>query len=82
MSLFFMRLIESMKKNGVVARNHARLSRSVVLSIAVAKALVSATACVNGKNTFDNVCTSTGRSVNGKNVPLKMNIGVMKRKLG
>jgi len=48
----------------------------------LAKALVTVTAFVSGRNTCANVCTNSGIDVKGKKVPLKRNIGVMKRKFG
>jgi hypothetical protein len=81
-SLFFIRFIAKTKKRGVVTRNQKRLIRRVTLSLPIAKALVSATAWVKGKTKLAIACTSAGRTDIEKNVPLKMNIGVMKRKDG
>jgi len=81
-SLFFIRFIDKTKKKGVVIKNQERLSNRVALSFPTVNALVSATAWVNGKRTLATICASTGRLVMEKNVPLKMNIGVMKRKDG
>jgi len=81
-SLFFIRFTDKIKKNGVVTKNQERLSNRVALSVPTVNALVSATAWVKGKNTLPTICASTGRIVMEKNVPLKMNIGVIKRKDG
>jgi hypothetical protein len=82
MSLFFIMFIDSTKKKGVVIRNQARFSSNVMLNPPVVSARVSVTECVNGKKMFAKVCSSTGRAVSGKNVPLSMNIGVMNKKAG
>lgn len=81
-SLFFMRFMDKTKKKGVVTRNQERLSGRVGLSLPTVNALVSVTTWVNGKNTSATIRTSTGRLVIEKNVPLKINMGVMKRKDG
>ena len=44
--------------------------------------LVKVTTCVNGKTPNATACNGTGTNDNGKNVPLKRNIGVMNRKVG
>ncbi len=75
-------LIDNVKKKGVVTSSQARFSRSDGDMFPMAKALESATACVKGKNMLANVCTAVGSVVIEKNVPLRMNIGVMKRKEG
>jgi hypothetical protein len=74
--------MDKTKKKGVVIKNQDKSSNSFTLSLPTVNALVSATAWVNGKNTLASVCTAAGRFVMEKNVPLKMNIGVMKRKDG
>jgi len=76
-SLFFIRFIDKIKKKGVVTKSQERLSNRVALSLPTVNALVSATAWVKGKNTLATICTSWGRIVVEKNVPLKMNIGVI-----
>jgi len=81
-SLFFMRFMAKTKKKGVVTKNQKRLSKRVTLSLPIANALVSATAWAKGKNKLAITCTPVGRTDIEKNVPLKMNIGVMKRKEG
>ena len=81
-SLFFIRFIDKTKKKGVVTRNQKRLSKRVELSFPTVNALVSATACVKGKNKSAITRTPAGRTDIEKNVPHKMNIGVMKRKDG
>jgi len=81
-SLFLIMFIDRMKKKGVVTRNQTRLSSRVTLSPPAVSALASVTACVNGNKMLAIVCACTGRAVMGKKVPLKMNIGVMKRKAG
>lgn len=43
---------------------------------------VMITSCVSGRNTTAKTCTVGGSTVNGKNVPEKRNMGVMKRKDG
>jgi len=77
-----MRFMDKTKKKGVVTKSHERLSSRVALSLPTVNALVSATAWVKGKNALATICTSTGRLVMEKNVPLRMNIGVMKRNDG
>jgi len=74
--------MDKTKKKGVVTKNQDRLSNRVALSLPTVNALVSATAWVKGKNTLATICTSEGRLVMEKNVPLKINIGVMNRKDG
>lgn len=81
-SLFFIRLIDNVKKNGVVTKNQSILHSKAVLMFPTVNALVRATAWVKGKNIWATVCTTTGRVVMEKNVPLRMNIGVMKRNDG
>jgi hypothetical protein len=46
------------------------------------KALVNATALVRGRKSWAITCRMLGKAVIGKNVPLRRNIGVMKRKFG
>jgi len=75
-------LIDSTKKKGVVTKSQDRLSSSVALNLPTAKALVIVTAWNKGKNTLATACASAGSTVTEKNVPLRMNIGVMKRKDG
>lgn len=77
-----MRFMDKTKKKGVVTKNQARSSNRVGLSIPTVNALVNVTAWVNGKNTLEKTCTSMGSTVMEKNVPLKMNIGVMNRNDG
>jgi len=77
-----MRFMDRTKKKGVATKNQAKLSKRVVLRFRVVKALVSVTAWFKGKNTLATICTPTGKSVIGKNVPLKMNIGVINRNAG
>jgi hypothetical protein len=43
---------------------------------------VMITSWVRGRNTTARTCTVGGRTVNGKNVPEKRNMGVMKRNDG
>jgi len=74
--------MDKTKKKGVVTKNQERLSSRVQLSLPTINALVSATAWVNGKNMLATICAVAGRLVMEKNVPLKMNMGVMKRKDG
>ena len=47
-----------------------------------AKALVTATALVRGRRICAAICRNSGIEVKGKNVPLKRNMGVIKRKFG
>ena len=75
-------LIDRTKKKGVVTKSQERLSSRLVLSLPTAKALVNATAWVNGKNTLAITCTASGRAVIEKNVPLRINIGVVNRMVG
>lgn len=74
--------IDRTKKNGVVTKNQVRLHNSVMSNAPVVSALVNATECVNGKTMFATICAAAGRAVIGKNVPPKINIGVMNRKAG
>ena len=74
--------MDKMKKKGVVTRNQSRLSNRVSLILPTVSDLVSVTAWVRGKNILATVCSATGKLVMEKNVPLKMNIGVMNRKDG
>ena len=74
--------MDKMKKKGVVTKNQSRLSSRVSLILPVVSDLVSVTAWVSGKTILATVCSSTGKLVMEKNVPLKMNIGVINRKDG
>ncbi len=47
-----------------------------------AKPRVIVTAWTSGKKASDKYCIDTGKIENGKKVPLKRNIGVMKRYTG
>jgi len=48
----------------------------------LAKDLVTVTALVSGRKTCAAICRNSGMEVKGKKVPLRRNIGVMKRKFG
>jgi len=67
---------------GVTIRIHARFNSTESCMFPLAKALVTVTAFVRGRKICAAVCTNSGIDVNGKKVPLKRNIGVMKRKFG
>ena len=69
-------------KNGAVIRSHARLRRRENSMLPRAKALVNATTLVRGRKSWAVSCKKLGKVVIGKKVPLRRNMGVMKRKLG
>ena len=69
-------------KIGVTIRIHARFNKTESCMLPLANALVTVTAFVSGRKICAAVCTNSGIDVKGKKVPLKRNIGVMKRKLG
>jgi len=74
--------IDRTKKNGAVASSQARLSSRFSLKPSYVMALVSVVACARGKKMFATTCAPIGSLSKGKNVPLRMNIGVMNRKAG
>jgi len=82
MSLFFIRFMDNTKKNGVTTSNQARFRSNVSSSLPKTSPRANVTACVKGRNSFARICREAGRAVNGKNVPLRRNMGVMKRKVG
>lgn len=67
---------------GVTIRSQARLKRSANSILPRANALVNATALVSGRKSCAITWRKYGMAVNGKNVPLRRNMGVMKRKFG
>ena len=69
-------------KMGVTIRNQARFIRSANSILPRANALVNATALVSGRKSWAITCRKSDMAANGKNVPLRRNIGVMKRKFG
>ena len=69
-------------KMGVTIKNHVRFRRSANSNLPRAKALVKVTALVRGRKIWAITCRNSGMAVKGKNVPLRRNIGVMKRKFG
>ena len=81
-SRFFIKLTESITKIGVTIRIHVRFNKTESCMLLLAKALVTVTAFVSGRNICATVCTNSGIDVKGKKVPLKRNIGVMNRKFG
>ena len=82
MSLFFIRFMDRIKKKGVTISNQARFRRRENSMLPRAKALVNATALVRGRKSWATTCRRSGIAVSGKKVPLRRNMGVMKRKLG
>ena len=79
MSLFFMRFREIIKKIGVTISIHARFRMMESWILPRAKDLVTVTALVSGRKICATTCRNSGMDVRGKNVPLKRNMGVMKR---
>lgn len=82
MSLFFIKCIDRTKKKGVATRSQARLKRSANSMLPRARALVNVTALVRGRKSWAITCRKSGMAVKGKNVPLRRNMGVIKRKFG
>ena len=82
MSRFFIRFTARIKKIGVTISIHARLKRMEIWMLPSVRALVTATALVRGRKSCAAICKTSGMEVNGKNVPLKRNMGVIKRKFG
>ena len=82
MSLFFIRFMDSTKKKGVTISSQDRFRRRANSSLPRAKALVNLTALVRGRKSWVTICPNSGRTVKGKNVPLRRNMGVIKRKFG
>ena len=70
------------KNAGVTVTSQARLRSRDSSSLPRANARVNVTACVRGRNSWAKTCREHGKAVVGKNVPLRRNIGVMKRKVG
>ena len=70
------------KKIGVTISIHARLKRIESWMLPRAKPLVTVTAFVSGRKICAATCRNSGMEVRGKNVPLRRNMGVMKRKFG
>ena len=82
MSRFFIRFMARTKKIGVIISIHARLKRMESWMLPRAKPLVTDTAFVSGRKICAATCRNSGIEVRGKNVPLRRNMGVMKRKFG
>ena len=82
MSLFFIRFMARIKKIGVTISIQARFKRMDSWMLPRARALVTATALLSGRKICAAICRIWGMDVSGKNVPLKRNMGVMKRKFG
>ena len=82
MSLFFIRFIERIKKIGVTISIQARFRRMEGWMLPRVKDRAIKTALVSGRKSCAAICRNSGMDVKGKNVPLKRNIGVMKRKPG
>ena len=74
--------MDRIKKIGVTMSSQARFNRMENSTLPRTKALVKVTALVRGKNNWAITCKNSGIEVNGKKVPLRRNIGVMKRKFG
>jgi len=70
------------KKTGVTISIHAKLKTIESWMLPRAKPLVTSTAFVSGKRICVAICRNWGMDVRGKKVPLRRNMGVMKRKLG
>ena len=77
-----MRFIARTQKIGVITSIHVKFVRVESWMLPRARALVTLTAFVSGRKTCANICRISGKVVNGKNVPLKRNMGVMNRKPG
>ena len=71
-----------MKNNDVAAAIHAKLMRIDWSKLPKSSPLVNVTVCVSGRTAVAKTCMNPGKPLNGKNVPLKRNIGVMNRKAG
>lgn len=71
-----------MKKTGVTAAIQTRLMISENCKLPNIRLRVRVTACVSGRNALAMIGTNPGKSVNGKNVPLNRNMGVINRKAG
>ena len=82
MSLFFIRFMDRTKKKGVTISSQPRFRRRANSTLPRAKALVNATALVRGRKSWAATCRRSGMAVKGKNVPLRRNMGVIKRKFG
>ena len=82
MSLFFIRFMDMIKKRGVTISSQVRFRRRASSTLPRAKALVNATALVRGRKSWAITCRKSGMAVKGKKVPLRRNMGVMKRKFG
>ncbi len=74
--------MDKIKKKGVTISSQARFRRMTNSKLPRAKALVKATALVRGRKSWATTCKTSGIEVNGKKVPLRRNMGVMKRKFG
>ena len=70
------------KKTGVTASSQARLRSRVSSSLPKVSPRANVTACVKGRNSCAKTCKESGKAVSGKNVPLRRNMGVIKRKVG
>ena len=70
------------KKRGVTTSNQARFRMRASSTLPRAKALVNFTALVRGRKSWAITCRKSGMADKGKNVPLRRNMGVMKRKFG
>ena len=82
MSLFFIRLIASIQKRIVTPSIHSRLQSGLKAEMPIVRYLSMLTMWVRGRTATAMSWIGPGRSVRGKKVPLKRNIGVMKRKIG
>ena len=74
--------MDRIKKKGVTISSQARFRRRANSSLPSAKALVNFTALVRGRKSWAATCNNSGMAAKGKNVPLRRNIGVIKRKFG
>ena len=70
------------KKNGVTISIQIRFRRMESWMLPRTRARVTATALVSGRKICAAICRIWGMDVRGKNVPLRRNMGVMKRKFG
>ena len=81
-SRFFIRFTDRTTKIGVSISIQTKLNRIEISIIPRAKDLVTITALLSGKKICATICSNSGMDDNGKKVPLKRNIGVIKRNPG
>ena len=77
-----MAFMQIMKNMGVTMAIQAMLMRSEVSSFPSMSPLARLTECVRGRAMLANVWRAAGYCESEKNVPLRRNMGVMKRNAG